>query len=79
MSIDTPEIAVSEPNVTIVYWEYLVPTHTDVGWVKGSAGFTGILLLLVLVIIVVCSQPFVRRSGHFEVYMSYDQRPRHTD
>jgi hypothetical protein len=65
--IDTAEITVNEPNVTIVYWEYLVPAHTDVGWVEGSAGFTGIILLLVLVVMVICSQPFVRSMGHFEV------------
>jgi hypothetical protein len=62
------EITVNEPNVTIVYWEYLVPAHTDVGWVEGSAGFTGIILLLVLVVMVICSQPFVRSMGHFEVF-----------
>lgn len=60
----------NEPNATYAYWEYLLSTHTDVGWVNGSAGITGIILLLVLIVMVICSQPFVRRTGHFEVQSS---------
>ncbi len=33
----------------------------------GSAGVIGVAALLVLIIMVVCSLPFVRNKGYFEV------------
>ena len=71
-------LVVSEPNVTFAYWEYLVPIRTDIGWVNGSAGFTGIMLLLVLSTMFICSQSFVRRRGHFEV-QNFGQIHQNTD
>ncbi|XP_062502529.1 NADPH oxidase 5-like [Corticium candelabrum] len=59
---------VNEPNATHAYWEYLFSTHTDLGWVNGSAGVTGVTLLIILITIVICSQPFVRQTGHFEIF-----------
>lgn len=37
------------------------------GWFHGSAGLTGVLLLLILLAMFVLSQPFVRKRGFFEV------------
>ena len=48
-------------------WQYFFFVGTDLGWVCGSAGLTGVLLLLILIVMVLCSLPCVRRRGHFEV------------
>ena len=48
-------------------WEYLLTTRPGVGWVRGSASLTGVVLQLLIGLMVLCSSTFVRRSGHFEV------------
>ena len=48
-------------------WEYMFTLRTSEGWVNGSAGITGVLLLVILGIMFVLSQPFVRERGYFEV------------
>lgn len=48
-------------------WEYLFTTRPGVGWVKGTASLTGVILQLLIFLMVICSSTFVRRSGHFEV------------
>jgi hypothetical protein len=48
-------------------WQYFFFIGTDFGWVCGSAGLTGVLLLFILIVMVLCSLPCVRRRGHFEV------------
>uniref|UniRef100_A0A3P9IYY3 NADPH oxidase, EF-hand calcium binding domain 5 n=1 Tax=Oryzias latipes TaxID=8090 RepID=A0A3P9IYY3_ORYLA len=47
-------------------WEYLLTTRPMIGWVKGTASLTGVVLLLLICLMVLCSSTFVRRSGHFE-------------
>ena len=37
------------------------------GLVKGWANPTGVILLIILTLMVICSQAFVRKSGYFEV------------
>ncbi|XP_033725578.1 NADPH oxidase 5-like [Pecten maximus] len=49
-------------------WEVLFTTKAGIGYVEASAFITGWILDVVLVIMVICSLPFVRRSGHFEVF-----------
>ncbi|XP_041795522.1 NADPH oxidase 5 isoform X2 [Chelmon rostratus] len=49
-------------------WEYLLTTRPGIGWVKGTASVTGVVLQLVICLMVLCSSTFVRRSGHFEVF-----------
>ncbi|MED6278895.1 hypothetical protein CHARACLAT_028697 [Characodon lateralis] len=49
-------------------WEYLLTTRPGIGWVKGTASVTGVILQLLICLMVVCSSTFVRRSGHFEVF-----------
>ncbi|XP_021366817.1 NADPH oxidase 5-like isoform X2 [Mizuhopecten yessoensis] len=49
-------------------WEVLLTTKAGIGFVGASAFITGWMLDVVLVIMVICSLPFVRRSGHFEVF-----------
>ena len=48
-------------------WEYLLTTRPGIGWVKGAAAPTGVVLQLLICLMVFCSSTFVRRSGHFEV------------
>ena len=51
--------------------EWLLTPYPGVfGLIKGYANITGVLLIFVLTIIVICSLPHVRRSGHFQVNLS---------
>lgn len=48
--------------------EWLFTPYPGVfGLINGYANITGVLLIFVLTIIVICSLPHVRRSGHFQV------------
>ncbi|XP_029010740.1 NADPH oxidase 5 isoform X2 [Betta splendens] len=49
-------------------WEFLLTTRPGIGWVKGTASLTGVVLQLLICLMVFCSSTFVRRSGHFEVF-----------
>ncbi|XP_075327246.1 NADPH oxidase 5 [Odontesthes bonariensis] len=49
-------------------WEFLLTTRPGIGWVKGTASLTGLVLQLLICLMVFCSSTFVRRSGHFEVF-----------
>uniref|UniRef100_A0A672ZK49 NADPH oxidase, EF-hand calcium binding domain 5 n=1 Tax=Sphaeramia orbicularis TaxID=375764 RepID=A0A672ZK49_9TELE len=49
-------------------WEFLLTTRPGIGWVKGTASVTGVVLQVVICLMVLCSSTFVRRSGHFEVF-----------
>ena len=49
-------------------WQYFFFVRTGLGWVYGTAGLTGDLLAIILIIMVLCSLPVVRRKGFFEVY-----------
>ncbi|XP_074862683.1 NADPH oxidase 5 [Carettochelys insculpta] len=49
-------------------WEYLFTTRPGIGWIHGSASVTGIALQLLICAMLVCSSPFVRKSGRFEVF-----------
>lgn len=48
-------------------WEYLLTTRPGIGWIKGTASVTGVVLQVFICLMVLCSSTFVRRSGHFEV------------
>ncbi|XP_078330195.1 NADPH oxidase 5-like isoform X3 [Crassostrea virginica] len=60
------EFATPDKNLTTV--DILFTTKAGVGWVEHSAYITGWPILLILIIIVICSLPFVRRGGHFQVF-----------
>ncbi|XP_030046330.1 NADPH oxidase 5 [Microcaecilia unicolor] len=59
-----------EQNNTNGYelWEYLFTTRPGIGWISGTASLTGIVLQLLICLTTLCSSPFVRKSGHFEVF-----------
>ena len=51
------------------YYEWLFTTEPGVfGLYPGIANVTGVSLISILTIMVVCSLPFVRRGGYFEVF-----------
>ena len=47
--------------------DYLFDTSMGIGWFAGSANITGLALLVILTIMVICSHRAVRKSGYFEV------------
>uniref|UniRef100_A0A8C6TDF8 NADPH oxidase, EF-hand calcium binding domain 5 n=1 Tax=Neogobius melanostomus TaxID=47308 RepID=A0A8C6TDF8_9GOBI len=50
------------------FWEYVFTTRPGIGWVSGMASITGVVLQVFIILMVICSMTFVRRSGHFEVF-----------
>ena len=38
------------------------------GLIPGIANPTGVILIIVLTVMVICSMPFVRRGGFFEIF-----------
>ena len=51
-------------------WQYFFYVNTGLGWVYGTAGLTGDLLIVLLIVIVICSLPCVRNKGFFEVWIN---------
>lgn len=50
------------------YWEFLFTLKSKIGFVgPGFAYLSGIVLIIVLTVMFICSMPFVRRKGHFQV------------
>ena len=55
-------------NGTVTYWEYLFTLKAGLGYVgPGFAYISGVLLDVILLIMVICSTPFIRRNGYFQV------------
>ena len=51
------------------YYEWLLTMKPGVfGLYPGIANLTGVSLIIILTLMVVCSLPFIRRSGQFEVF-----------
>ncbi|KAG9280797.1 NADPH oxidase 5 [Astyanax mexicanus] len=61
-------ITLTQADDSYQLWEYLLTTRPGIGWVKGTASITGVVLQVLICLMVVCSSTFVRRSGHFEVF-----------
>ncbi|XP_071097928.1 NADPH oxidase 5-like [Haliotis cracherodii] len=59
-------VAESQYNLTVP--AFIFTTQADLGWVAGFAPLSGVLLVVVFVIMFICSMPFVRRSGYFQVF-----------
>ena len=57
------------PALLDVTWaEWLFTLKAGIGWIgPGFAYVSGWVLDVVLTIMVICSMPFVRRGGHFQV------------
>lgn len=52
---------------TISYIDFLVSVNLGIGWFFGSACLTGWILVIILVIMLIFSMNFIRRTGNFEV------------
>ena len=51
------------------YQEWLLTLKPGVfGLIPGLANVTGVILIIILTVMVLCSMPFVRRGGQFEVF-----------
>ncbi|CAL4180352.1 unnamed protein product, partial [Meganyctiphanes norvegica] len=62
-----PDPIINANNLT--YSEWLFTEKPGVfGLKKGWAYPTGVILIIILTVMVVCSQKFVRKSGYFEVF-----------
>ncbi|XP_055921877.1 NADPH oxidase 5 isoform X2 [Eupeodes corollae] len=65
-------VVVYDPNINagnFTLTEWLLTSRPGLfGLVKGWANPTGCALIIILLIMFVCSQPFVRRKGSFEVF-----------
>lgn len=58
---------INDHNLTAAAWLFTTAPH-KFGLYKGCANPTGFALVLVLCIMVICSQPFLRRGGSFEIF-----------
>ncbi|XP_013406457.1 NADPH oxidase 5-like [Lingula anatina] len=56
------------PSMNITVAEALFTTKSQVGWVAGTACPTGWALLVLIIIMFIGAQSFVRRRGHFELF-----------
>jgi hypothetical protein len=65
MYLYLPVIVSNDTALTV--GDVLFTTKAHIGWVSGSAFVTGWILDVILLIIVFCSLPFIRRRGHFRV------------
>lgn len=57
-------------NLTVSEWLF-TDRPQMLGLIPGLANPTGIALMIILVVIIICSQRFVRRGGCFEVRNLY--------
>ncbi len=64
------DCAETDPDCEHKYtaWDWLFTSKPGLfGLMGGWANPTGVALILVLTVMVICSLPCIRRSGHFEV------------
>ncbi|KAH8269531.1 hypothetical protein KR018_005832 [Drosophila ironensis] len=65
-------IVINDPNINAGHYtigEWLLTDRPGLfGLIPGCANPTGVALLVILMVMFVCSQPFVRRKGSFEVF-----------
>ncbi|XP_043193390.1 NADPH oxidase 5-like isoform X4 [Amphibalanus amphitrite] len=59
--------ALNEGNFTYAEW-LLTMRPGKFGLVAGIANPSGVALMVILTVMVICSQPFVRKKGNFEVF-----------
>ncbi|ESO98417.1 hypothetical protein LOTGIDRAFT_159226 [Lottia gigantea] len=52
----------------VTVWEFIFTTKANIGWVLGFAPLSGVILDVILIVMIICSMPFIRRSGHFQVF-----------
>jgi Ca2+-binding EF-hand superfamily protein/predicted ferric reductase len=60
-------------TMSLTYAQILLTTAGGVGWVAASAFITGDLLMVILIIMVICALPCIRRCGYFCVFFATHQ------
>jgi hypothetical protein len=63
----TSTVLMDNSREDLKLWEILFTTKAGFGWVYDTAILTGWALEIIVVIMIICSMPFVRRSGYFQV------------
>jgi len=58
---------------TIPWFDFLFSTYLGIGWIGGAACLTGWILLVLLALMMIPAQPFMRRSGKFEVSINKEK------
>ena len=48
-------------------WQYFFGVQTGVGWIYGTAGLTGVFLIIILTVMVFCALSCIRKKEFFEV------------
>lgn len=66
-----PDPDIYEDEYSVAEW-LLTAKPGLFGLIGGYANPTGVVLIIILVIMFVCSQPFVRRGGSFEVILKFN-------
>ncbi|KAE8618544.1 hypothetical protein XENTR_v10009416 [Xenopus tropicalis] len=61
-------INLTEKTGAYTFWEYLLTIRPGIGWISGTASITGILLQLLICLMLLFSNTFVRKGGYFEVF-----------
>ncbi|XP_066957368.1 NADPH oxidase 5 isoform X2 [Macrobrachium rosenbergii] len=62
-----PNLVVNNQTYTAAEWLFTMKPGLF-GLIGGIANPTGVALMVILTLMVICSQPFVRKSGYFEVF-----------
>ncbi|RWS11597.1 NADPH oxidase 5-like isoform X2 [Dinothrombium tinctorium] len=53
---------------SISLYDILFTANLGIGWIYGSANLTGWILCVALVLMIITSLPYMRKSGHFEIF-----------
>ncbi|XP_060116342.1 NADPH oxidase 5 [Heteronotia binoei] len=61
-------VRMSQTNGSYCLWEYLFTTRPGIGWIYSTASLSGLLLQVLIGLMLICSCPFIRKSGYFEVF-----------
>ncbi|KAK7075488.1 NADPH oxidase 5 [Halocaridina rubra] len=62
-----PDKSINTGNFTTAEWLFTMKPGLF-GLIPGIANPSGVALMIILTLMVICSQPFVRKSGYFEVF-----------
>ncbi|CAG0904649.1 unnamed protein product [Cyprideis torosa] len=53
------------------YWEWMLTMKSEFGGlIPGIANVTGVVLMIIILVMVICSMPYIRKNGMFEVEFS---------
>ncbi|CAG0902076.1 unnamed protein product [Cyprideis torosa] len=51
------------------YWEWMLTMKSEFGGlIPGIANVTGVVLMIIILVMVICSMPYIRKNGMFEIF-----------